>query len=141
MSKYIAIPLLAWMVAQSLKYLLAVMSAKGAMSDYKLLYKSGDMPSSHSAVVVSLLVVVAAQDGLSSGLFGVTAILTGIVLYDALNVRRAVGEQGRALRALTKGKKPIDEYSFFNAKGHTPLEVLVGSLIGLLVAGIMLQFL
>lgn len=139
MSEYIFIPVIAWLVAQLLKYLFAGFKNTSALTDHRLIYKSGDMPSSHSAIVVSLLVVVGTKDGLDSGMFGVVAILAGIVLYDALNVRRAVGEQGQALQRLASdgGKK----YAFFSAKGHTPLEVVAGSAIGLMVAGILLRFL
>ena len=137
-SPYLLIPVGAWIVAQLSKYIFLSLRQR-SLDNYSLLYKSGDMPSSHSAVMVSLLVTVGSKLGLDSALFGVVAIVTGIVLYDAVNVRRAVGEQGLVLRKLLKTAK--DKDSFYNAKGHTLLEVIVGSLVGLLVALVLLQFL
>lgn len=138
-SVYIAVPIAAWLVAQLLKYLLAGLQNGAAFADPRLLYKSGDMPSSHAAIIVALLVVVGVRDGFGTGLFGVVVTLAGIVLYDAVNVRRAVGEQGAVLQKLAK--QAAQKHTFFNAKGHTPLEVLAGSTIGVAVSVLLLQFL
>jgi acid phosphatase family membrane protein YuiD len=67
--------------------------------------------------------------------FGVAFVFTTIVLYDALNVRRSVGEQGVVLQELARGK------TFFTSVGHRPIEVVAGSLIGVVVAAVMLQIL
>lgn len=136
-SQYIVIPIVAWLVAQGGKYIIQAFKT----GDYKktsMLYKSGGMPSSHSAVVVSLAVAIGLTEGFQSALFGLSAVLAGIVIYDAVNVRRAVGEQGAVLSELSKDKKGL---TFFTAKGHTLPQVIVGGMLGFLVSVIMLQFL
>jgi acid phosphatase family membrane protein YuiD len=137
-SPYLIVPIIAWLIAQLSKYALQSFK-KGATRNYNVLYKSGDMPSSHAAVMMSLLMVVALKDGPQTSLFGVVAVITAVVLYDAVNVRRAVGEQGKALKALVTANK--QQLSFYTAKGHTVAEVIVGSLLGIGIALVMLQFL
>jgi len=87
------------------------------------------MPSAHSATVVALLVVIAAKDGLDSGLFGLAALMSAIVMYDAVMVRRSSGEQGASLTALIKEQKSKVRLPRV-AKGHTPKEVVIGALVG-----------
>ena len=130
-SPYIFVPAIAWILSQTIKYLLHTAKA-GSLTSYSFLYTSGNMPSSHAAVTVSLLTVIGHTEGLSSALFGVMAILTMIVLYDAVNVRRAVGEQGKFLQNLAKTNK--ERGDFYTAKGHTIVEVTVGSILGFLIA-------
>lgn len=137
LSMYLLAPLASWAVSQFLKYIFEGVRSKSY--DYKQLYKSGSMPSSHSALIVSLLTVIGFQLGIQSVEFAIVAVMAVIVLYDAVNVRRAVGEQGSVLARLLLSKKQKEQ--FYMAKGHTILEVSVGSLIGLTVAILMLQFL
>jgi acid phosphatase family membrane protein YuiD len=90
------------------------------------------MPSAHSASVVALLTVVGGLDGVDTGIFAVAALFAAIVMYDAVMVRRSSGEQGAALTVLLKNqdsKIPMPRV----AKGHTPVEVAVGALLGLAV--------
>lgn len=136
-SAYIAIPIVAWIAAQGGKYALQAFKTDNR-TKASLLYESGGMPSSHSAVVVSLVTVIGVTEGFQSPLFGLSAVFAAIVIYDAINVRRAVGEQGMVLKALVKDDQKMD---FFTAKGHTLPQVIAGSALGFLVAVIMLQFL
>jgi acid phosphatase family membrane protein YuiD len=133
-SIYWVAPLSAWVVAQAAK--VAYAYARGDKSESRPTFlSSGNMPSSHSAITVALVVVIGVIDGIHSAAFGIASVLTAIVIYDALNVRRAVGEQGLALRSLIK------ESNFFNALGHKPTEVAAGAFIGILVAFVLLQIL
>ena len=87
------------------------------------------MPSAHSATVVALVVVIGLRDGIDSGLFGLASLLASIVMYDAMMVRRSSGEQGKAIQQLIKEQKstvPMPRA----AKGHTPVEVLIGGALG-----------
>jgi uncharacterized protein len=133
-SIYLLAPGVAWLAAQLIKTIIA-MTKHEHLTVYEEFMRSGNMPSSHSAITVALLTVVGVRQGLDSPEFGIAFVLTAIVLYDALNVRRAVGEQGLILKALAKGQV------FFSATGHRPLEVLAGSALGLIVAMLMLQIL
>lgn len=128
-SPYIWAIIAGWIIAQGLKYVFVALKTK-SLKDLRQLYLSGNMPSAHSATAISLLTVIGLKDGVESGLFGLAALFSGVVLYDAMMVRRSVGEQGKAIQLLIKeGKAKIALPRA--AKGHTPLEVLVGSLLGL----------
>jgi acid phosphatase family membrane protein YuiD len=123
-----------WIVAQGAKYIVVGIQTKN-LRDLRQLYLSGNMPSAHTATSFALLVVVALKDGLESGLFGVAALFTAIVMYDAIMVRRSSGEQGIALQLLIKEVKSLAIMPRA-AKGHTPLEVFVGALVGGVVGSV-----
>lgn len=137
LSPYIIAPTAAWIIAQTAKYLVQAYKAS-SFKDVSFLYKSGNMPSSHSALMLSLLTVVGVLDGFHSALFAVMLVLTVIVIYDAVNVRRSVGEQGIILLKLAKKAGIADP--FYMAMGHRVTEVIVGSFIGILSAFVVLQF-
>ena len=100
-SVYLLAMAIAWATAQALKYLISV-TKSGRWNDTSSVLNSGNMPSVHTATVVSLVVVVGLEDGLSSGLFALSFILAAIVAYDAMGVRRSSGEQGLSLVKLLK---------------------------------------
>ena len=128
-SPYLTAIVVGWMASQGAKYVVAAIKTK-SLKVFDRLYLSGNMPSAHSATVMSVTTVILLRDGVNSGVFGLAAATSLIILYDAMMVRRSVGEQGEALRKLiqtseTEVKQPRV------AKGHTPLEVLVGVLVGI----------
>jgi acid phosphatase family membrane protein YuiD len=130
-SPYIIAPVVGWIVAQSAKYI--IQSIRGrSFKNLRQLYLSGSMPSAHSATAVALLLVVMAKDGIDSAVFGVALLFTIVVMYDAMMVRRSSGEQGQALTNLIKEQKSKVHLPRV-AKGHTPLEVAGGALVGALV--------
>lgn len=131
LSPYIWAIAVAWVAAQGLKYMLVVARTRD-FSNLRQLYLSGNMPSAHSASVIALLVVIGLKDGIESGLFALAALFASIVMYDAMMVRRSSGEQGIALQRLIKEQKstiPLPRA----AKGHTPVEVLAGSVLGAII--------
>ena len=130
-SKYLIAGLLAWIIAQTTKYVLVTIKNK-KLDNVNRLYLSGGMPSAHSATTVSILTVVAIIDGIESPIFAIAAILTSIVVYDAIMVRRSSGEQGIALLRLIKEQKSHVKPPFV-ALGHNWMEALVGSLLGLTI--------
>ena len=130
-SPYIVAGGAGWIVAQFSKYVVASVKG-GGLASARQLYLSGHMPSAHSATTVAMLTVIGLHDGIGSGLFGLALVFTAVVLYDAMMVRRSSGEQGVALTALMKEQKskvPLPRVAI----GHTPLEVAVGSILGLVV--------
>lgn len=130
-SPYLLVVALGWIVAQGLKYVFAVIKTK-RIGNFRQLYTSGNMPSSHSACVVGLATVIGLLDGFDSALFGIAFLFASIVMYDAVMVRRSSGEQGLAIQELIKlGKAKIVLPRA--AKGHTPFEVLVGALLGIVL--------
>ncbi len=92
---------------------------------------TGGMPSSHSAFVVALATIIYLEEGPSS-IFAVSLVLALIVLRDAFGVRRTVGMEGKAIQKLFKMHHLKSKFHY--SLGHSPKEVLVGSLIGLIVA-------
>ena len=130
-SPYIIAIIAAWLLAQGAKYLLVAVKER-RFDHIRQLYLSGNMPSAHSATVVALVTVIALRDGIESGLFGLAALFAGIVMYDAIMVRRSSGEQGMAIQQLIKEQKSSISLPRA-AKGHTPVEVAVGALLGVLI--------
>ena len=135
---YLYVPVIAWALAQLIKVVIEIIKGD---ADVKYLYASGGMPSAHSAVVVSLAGYTFYHQGANSPLFGVTAIIAGIVMYDSFGVRRSSGEQAKALNKLIAEmahngnlRKPDDYARLREVLGHQPLEVIVGALLGGLVA-------
>jgi len=138
LSPYIIAVISAWLVSQGLKYVLNSIKTRSFKDSFRQLYLSGSMPSAHSASVVALLVLVGHRDGVGSGLFALVALFSAIVMYDAMMVRRSSGEQGKAIIEVIKLGK-LNVKSPRVAKGHTPVEVLAGSVVGLVV-GIVVTF-
>lgn len=128
MSPYLIAILVAWIVAQGTKYTINLLQT-GKVSDWRHMYTSGDMPSSHSAVVVSVAMVIGLREGIESSIFGLAVMMAVIVMYDAMMVRRSSGRQGELLTSLITEVKSVLKAPKV-AKGHEPLEVLIGALIG-----------
>jgi acid phosphatase family membrane protein YuiD len=131
LSPYIVAIVLAWIVAQGSKFLLTLLSSQST-SSLRQLYSSGSMPSSHSATVIALLTVIGLRDGVDGAVFGIATLLAAIVMYDAVMVRRSSGEQGVAIQALIKEQNSHVKQPRA-AKGHQPLEVAIGGLLGMAV--------
>lgn len=132
LSPYLIAPLAAWIIAQGAKYLL--IAAKHRSFDHvRQLYLSGNMPSAHSATVVSLATIVLFKDGFESGLFALAALLAAVVMYDSVMVRRSVGEQGAAIHALIRAQTKSSIRLPRAAKGHEPLEVVAGAVVGVAI--------
>jgi len=102
-----------------------------------LAWRTGGMPSSHAAVVSSLFTSIAFAEGISSNLFIFSFWFALVVLRDAMGVRRSAGLMAKALNDLGKQaseKTGLDFRLVKEIQGHTPLEVVVGSLLGASVA-------
>ncbi|HDN79906.1 MAG: divergent PAP2 family protein [Chloroflexi bacterium] len=131
--------LLAWGLAQVSKFF--VWRLQRGKFDLRLLVSAGGMPSSHSALVSALATSVGLQEGFSSSAFAISFVLAMIVMYDATGVRRAASIQAhilnQILEELFKGH-PISEKRLRELLGHTPMEVVVGALMGILVSLIMM---
>ena len=102
-----------------------------------MLWRTGGMPSSHSALVTSLCVTIAFRHGLQSDLFIFSLCFFLVVIRDAFGVRRSSGIQAKKLNQIgneLKDKKILDNYKALKeVDGHTPMEVLCGCLLGFLV--------
>ena len=94
---------------------------------------TGGMPSSHAATVAALSTAVGLKSGFSSTIFGVTLYFSLIVMYDAAGLRQAAGRQAAILNRLIDEHfehPERDTHRLMELLGHTPLEVLVGAVLG-----------
>jgi acid phosphatase family membrane protein YuiD len=131
----LVVSIVAWLLAQLSKLVIYLLRERKLKVRY--LATAGGMPSSHSALVTAMATRVGMDYGIQSGLFAVALIFAAVVLYDAAGVRRAVSHQARILNRLLE---EVIEYQRFSEKrllellGHTPFEVFVGLLLGLITA-------
>jgi len=130
-SPYLLAIMAAWLIAQGLKYVFGSVKSR-TFGNYRQLYLSGNMPSAHTATVVALATVVGLINGFESAIFAVAALLAGVIMYDAIMVRRSSGEQGTAIQEIIKEVKSKVALPRA-AKGHAPEEVLVGMLLGVAI--------
>lgn len=127
-----------WLAAQILKTLIHMFFTKKFIAER--LIGSGGMPSSHSATVCALATASCIKYGAGSFEFAISLILAFIVMYDAMGVRRETGIQAKLLNEMLAifaemGRKelsPNEKLKEF--VGHTPLQVLGGALLGILIA-------
>ena len=128
------------LISQLMKMIIFVLTHRNRKARETLetaIWRTGGMPSSHSAVVCSLTTSVGFTEGTSSNLFVFCLVFAMIVLRDALGVRRSAGLQAKALNNLgkiTAEKLGIEFHAVKEIQGHTPLEVLVGAFLGIFIA-------
>lgn len=133
-NKYIYIPLLTWFCIQTFKVLYDLVTTK--KFNFKRIMGAGGMPSSHSAVVMALAILVGKDQGFGSSIFAISLIFAFVVMYDATGVRRAAGKQARLLNKIveTPGLSGLEVHErLVEVLGHTPIQVFVGALIGVIV--------
>ena len=128
--QYLIAPIIGWVVAQSIKFALSLRQDGVQWGDA---VQSGGMPSSHTALTIALATLVGINEGISSVSFAITATFAAIVIYDAMGVRRATGQQTTAIKELAKSSNHTLLTKIDNARGHTLAEVLVGGILGVLV--------
>ena len=102
-----------------------------------LIWKTGGMPSSHSALVTSLCVTIGFRHGIDSDIFVFSLMFFFVVIRDAFGVRRSSGMQAKKINEIGKelqNKKYISSYSQLKeVLGHTPMEVICGCILGFFV--------
>ena len=126
-----------WFVAQVLKTIIHIIVNKQFVAER--LVGGGGMPSSHSATVCALATATAMRYGGGSFEFALAAIFAIVVMYDAMGVRQETGKQGKVLNEMmeifTQMGKNIDaEKALKEFVGHTPLQVLMGAILGIVIA-------
>ncbi len=102
--------------------------------DLRILSRSGGMPSSHTAMVVSLATVLGIEYGLDGPYFAIGVVLAFIVMYDATGVRQQSGKHAKVLNQILRelfNGQPISEEELKELLGHTGFEVLVGALLAI----------
>ena len=134
-NKALVAGLIGWGLAQIIKIPLDYL--RSHRWNWALLFTTGGMPSSHSALVTGTVFAIGLYNGFDSPLFALGVAVTMIVTYDAANVRRQAGIHAQRINIifeeLLRGH-PINEKDLREVLGHTPLEVFGGILLGLIIA-------
>ncbi len=124
--------LLAWFLAQLIKVILDIVILR--KWDPARFVSSGGMPSSHSALVVACTTAIGKLYGIQGPLFALSAVLAAIVMYDACNVRRSAGDTAKLVNQILAHVEKLTAEDFADdlkeVMGHTPLQVLMGALLG-----------
>lgn len=138
MSQYLLLlcPLFAFIIAQGIKVIIRSTKKKLSFTD---LFSYSDMPSGHTATVTSITTIVGLTQGADSVAFAICFVFATIVIADAIGLRNYLGQHGKTLNFLVKD---LDEDSFLDFSypkliekiGHTPLQVLIGAIIGVAVS-------
>lgn len=125
----------AWLIAQTIKVILGIIRQK--KFDFRWFIGTGGMPSSHVTGASCLATSIGLEYGFSSVAFALAASFALVVMFDAQGVRRATGRQARILNKITEDiywQGRVDEDKLRELIGHTPVEVIAGFLLGVVIA-------
>ncbi|MDD6395731.1 MAG: divergent PAP2 family protein [Firmicutes bacterium] len=127
-----------WAVAQVWKFILNYIIDRKV--NFERLSGAGGMPSAHSATVTALTIACARFCGTGSTEFAIAVVVAAVVIYDAMGVRHEAGEHAKIINQMLKKSSEEDDDSddpeikeLKEMLGHTPLEVVGGVLLGILV--------
>lgn len=124
-----------WAVAQTIKVIVGVIREK--KFNFKWFIGTGGMPSSHAAGVSALATSCGLYVGFNSVAFALATIFAIVTMFDAQGVRRSAGQQATILNQIMDDmywKGRIETNRLFELIGHTPLQVIIGSILGILLA-------
>ena len=129
-------PVLAWIAAQLIKAIYARCTTGKFVAER--LFGPGGMPSSHAAMTMALVVMVGRVHSVASSAFAIAAVVTAVVMYDAMGVRWHAGQQAKAINRISEAFSKDREAAVEHPKlkevlGHRPFEVLMGALLGILI--------
>lgn len=127
--------LFAWLLAQTIKVPIELIKTKKI--NWVLLLRPGGMPSSHSALVAGLAHSTGLYYGFWSPFFGISIVLAMIVIYDATGIRRQAGKHAKIINKMITdlaSGHPLKEEQLREVLGHTPMEAIAGTLLGIIIA-------
>ena len=135
-SKELLISAAAWFIAQIIKCIISLVLNHTLTAN--IAFGSGGMPSSHSATVCALTASIGVSCGTNSAIFALSCIFSFIVMYDAMGVRRETGDQGKVINMMVElfqdmGKPIPAEKKLKELVGHTPMQVVMGAILGVAV--------
>lgn len=133
-NRFIWIPFFTWLVIQTFKVIWDLVTTK--KFNFKRIMGAGGMPSSHSAVVMTITTLIGKYEGVETSLFALSIVFAMVVMYDAAGVRRAAGKQAHLLNKIieTPGLTNVQvQEKLVEVLGHTPLQVIIGATIGVVV--------
>lgn len=143
-NKIFMIAAIGWLVAQVLKTIIHLILVREFKAER--LVGSGGMPSSHSSTVCALAAAAGYEFGVGSFEFAISLLLAIVVMYDAMGVRRETGIQAKLLNDMLRtfedmGRSEISAHDKLKEfVGHTPFQVLIGAILGILIAFLGYQF-
>ena len=132
--RYLIVPLLTLFAIQAFKVIWDLVTLK--KFNFKRIVGAGGMPSSHSATTVAITTMIGRGLGISSPEFALALIFTLVVIFDACGVRRETRKQAKILNEIIENPNMSDvevNEKLVELVGHTPKQVLVGSIIGFAV--------
>jgi hypothetical protein len=124
-----------WVIAQTIKVPLNYFKTRHW--NWSLLLRAGGMPSSHSALVAGVAHAIGLSQGFGSPLFAIAFALALIVIYDATGIRRQAGKHARIINKMITdlaSGHPLKQEELREVLGHTPLEAVAGTLLGIGIA-------
>lgn len=130
--------IVSWALAQLIK--IGIDLIRTHRINWQLVFATGGMPSSHSSLVVALATATGLRQGFESPLFAIATVLAFVVLYDAQGIRRQAGNQARIINRMLQNVENAGIKVDKNLKellGHTPIQVVGGTILGIIVALIM----
>jgi acid phosphatase family membrane protein YuiD len=122
------------LLAQFIKFAMSYFKEKRV--NLRHLIEPGGMPSSHSSAAAALSTAIGLAFGFDSGIFAATLFFSFVIIYEATGLRRVVGEQAEVLNELIEAlrrKERLHSKKLHVLLGHTPVEVLMGVLMGVFV--------
>ena len=129
--KYILIPAIVWLGVQLFKVIYLHYETK--KWDWTRLFGNGGMPSAHSAVVTCLATMIGKYEGITTAEFAISFFVAFVVMNDAAGLRKNVGRQAKVLNAILTNNNKTGAKKLQEMTGHTPIQVLVGAAIGILI--------
>lgn len=132
------VTIIAWVLAQGIKVFIGIIREK--RFDFRWLVGPGGIPSTHAAGASALATGIGLEYGFDKVPFALAAAFAIVVMFDAQNVRRAAGKQARILNKMMEDiywKGRIREDELRELLGHTPVEVFLGMILGILIAVIL----
>jgi uncharacterized protein len=134
-NRILLVAIAACLIAQVLK--LTIDTIQNGKLSVKVLTTTGGMPSAHSALVTALATGVGQSLGWQSAEFAIATIFAIVVMYDAAGVRQAAGKQARILNQiideLFSDNHKFNEEKLKELLGHTPVQVIAGSVLGIAI--------
>ena len=130
-NQVLLIALCSSLIAQLLKLFIEL--AQFRRIRFKVLFETGGMPSSHSALVSALAAGIGRTQGWDTPQFAIATVFAFIVMYDAAGIRRAAGKQAKVLNQIMVEVFEEEQDPLKELLGHTPAQVVAGSVLGILL--------
>jgi len=134
-NKVVIAALAGWLIGQTLKFPLEYLLNK--RWDWGIIFSAGGLPSSHSSTVTAVALSIGFQEGFDTAIFALAAAVGMIVIYDATGVRRQAGIHAQRINEIMRDfieSRQFPDKDLKEMLGHTPIEVIAGVVLGVLIS-------